>query len=371
MALSAEGLEGIVACESSISSIEGDDLRFRGINIDELVAHSNYEETAYLLLHGKLPTKQQLDLFKERLNEHSALVPETINLINSIPKTANPMAMLRTVVSMLGIIDVDAKDNTMEANYRKARRLIAKIPIIIATFYRVRNGHESIVPKKEYTIAENFLYTLTGEKPRPEFVKAMDTALIIHADHELNASTFAARVTVATLSDMHSGVTSALGALKGPLHGGANEKVMEMIEAIGSIDKVDSFIERALTNKEKIMGFGHRVYKNDVDPRAKHLKNLSKQLCEISDMMNKHEISNRIEQLMKQKKNLSPNVDFYSATVYSSMGIPRDLFTPIFAASRIAGWASHIIEQLENNRLIRPRAEYTGTKSNYVPIEKR
>lgn len=281
------------------------------------------------------------------------------------------MAALRSAVSSLALFDAEANDMSPEANVRKAIRLQAQLPVIVAAIARVRENQPLVEPKSDRSIAYNFLYMLKGEEPADIAVKALDKALVLHADHELNASTFAARVTVATLSDIYSGITSAIGTLKGPLHGGANEQVMAMLEEIGSIDRVESYIENALNNKQKIMGFGHRVYKNG-DPRAKHLQRMSHELGKLTGNMKWYDMSVMIEKLVDSKKGLKPNVDFYSASVYTALDIPRDLFTPIFAMSRVSGWTAHILEQYEDNRLIRPRAEYVGPRNNqYKPIDQR
>jgi citrate synthase len=366
-----KGLEGIVATTSSISSIIDGVLTYRGIDIDDLAEHSSFEEVAYLLWYGKLPTKSELDQLRSDLGSNAAIVDSVIQQIKLYPKDTNSMAALRTAVSSLALYDDEANDMSPEANLRKAIRLQAQLPTVIAAFARIRDGKEPIAPKSGVSISYNFLYMLTGKEPEAIAVEALDKALVLHADHELNASTFAARVTVATLSDIYSGVTSAIGALKGPLHGGANEAVMAMLEEVGGVENVESFINEKLANKEKIMGFGHRVYKNG-DPRAKHLQKMSYELGKITNNMTWYDMSIKIEAMVTGQKGLKPNVDFYSASVYTSLEIPRDLFTPIFAISRVSGWTAHILEQYENNRLIRPRAEYTGpVTQKYVPIENR
>ncbi|REK64851.1 MULTISPECIES: citrate synthase [Cohnella] len=366
-----KGLEGIVAATSSISSIVDGVLTYRGINIDELAEKATFEEVAYLLWHGKLPTRKELDELIAQLGEYAAVSPEVIAGLRLYPKNANSMAALRTAVSSLALYDEEAQDMSREANLRKAVKLQAQLPTVVAAFARIRQGLEPVAPKKGVGVAHNFLYMLTGEEPDPVAVKALDKALVLHADHELNASTFASRVTVATLSDIYSGVTSAIGTLKGPLHGGANEAVMVMLDEIKTLDNVEPYIQNKLNNKEKIMGFGHRVYKNG-DPRAKHLQQMSRQLSELKGDSTLYEISVKIEELVTGQKGLKPNVDFYSASCYTLLGIPRDLFTPIFAISRVSGWTAHILEQLDDNRLIRPRAEYVGpVGQHYVPIEQR
>lgn len=366
-----KGLEGIVATTSSISSIIDGVLTYRGINIDDLAENATFEEVVYLLWYGKLPNRSELNQLIQDLGKYAQVPAQVLEQIKTYPKNVNSMAALRSAVSSLALYDEEANDMTPEANLRKATKLQAQITTIVAAFARIREGKEPIAPKSGVTIAENFLYMLTGNTPDKVAIEALDKALVLHADHELNASTFASRVTVATLSDIYSGVTSAIGALKGPLHGGANEAVMAMLEEIGSFENAERYINEKLANKEKIMGFGHRVYKNG-DPRAKHLQKMSHELAKITGNMNWYNMSIKIEELVTGQKGLKPNVDFYSASVYTSLEIPRDLFTPIFAISRTSGWTAHILEQYENNRLIRPRAEYTGPSHQaYVPIENR
>jgi citrate synthase len=366
-----KGLEGIVATTSSISSIIDGVLTYRGIDIDDLAEKATFEEVAYLLWFGKLPNQAELSKLRADLSANAAIPNAVISQMKLYPKDTNAMAALRTAVSSLALYDNGANDMSKEANILKAIKLQAQIPTIIAAFARIREGKEAISPKTGVSIAENFLYMLTGENPDKIAIEALDKALVLHADHELNASTFAARVTVATLSDIYSGVTSAIGALKGPLHGGANEAVMAMLEDIGSLENVEAYVNKKLENKEKLMGFGHRVYKNG-DPRAKHLEKMSRALGEITGNMRWYEMSIKIEEMVTGQKGLKPNVDFYSASCYTSLQIPRDLFTPIFAISRASGWTAHILEQYENNRLIRPRAEYVGPVNQaYIPIETR
>ncbi|MDP5274415.1 citrate synthase [Chengkuizengella axinellae] len=371
MTAPTKGLEGIVATTSSVSSIIDGVLTYRGINIDDLAEKATFEEVVYLLWFGKLPNQTELEQFSKQLVENMVIPNEVLDQIKLFPKGANAMAALRTAVSSLALYDVEAEDMSKEANVRKAIRLQAKIPTIISAFARIREGKDPIQPKKDASLCYNFLYTLTGEEPDPVAIEALDKALILHADHELNASTFASRVTVATLSDVYSGVTSAIGTLKGPLHGGANEAVMVMLEEIETTQNAEPYIEKKLENKEKIMGFGHRVYKTG-DPRAKHLQKMSYELGKITGNMKWYDMSVIIDKMITEKKGLKPNTDFYSASVYTSLQIPRDLFTPIFAFSRVSGWTAHILEQLDNNRLIRPRAEYIGPANQpYVDIENR
>lgn len=366
-----KGLEGVVAAQSSICSIVDGVLCYGGIEIDELAEKATFEEVVYLLWHGVLPKREQLAALKQELGANAAIPQEVIDNIRSYPAGVHPMAVLRTAVSLLALYDPESQDLSAEANYRKSIRLVAQTPTIVAAFARIRKGLEPVAPNPEYSIAKNFLYMLTGEEPSETAVKAFDTALILHADHEFNASTFAARVTVATLTDIYSGIVSAIGTLKGPLHGGANEQVAAMLEKIGSLDNVEPYIRKALDNKEKIMGFGHRVYKNG-DPRAKWLRQMSKELTQQTGRSELYEMSTKIEEIVTSEKGLKPNVDFYSASVYVSLGLEKDLFTPIFAISRMSGWTAHIMEQYENNRLIRPRAEYTGpVNRHYVPIDQR
>ena len=370
---SPKGLEGVVALESGISSIIGSVLTYRGISIDELAENASYEEVVYLLWHGRLPTRAELDDLTSRLRASGSLPPQIVEWIKAFPHDVHPMDALRTAVSALGLYDPDTAKPPAdaEANLRKAIRLTAQIPTIVCAIQRAREGKEPIAPRSDLSIAANFVYMLNGDEPDEVSVKAIDMALVLHADHELNASTFAARETVSTLTDMHSGVVSAIGTLKGPLHGGANEAVMRMLLKIGSMDKIDQFIEDALANKEKIMGFGHRVYKNG-DPRAKHLKLMSEKLGKLKGDTRWYEMSVRIDDMVVKEKGLLPNVDFYSASTYYSLGIPIELFTPVFATSRISGWLAHIMEQYADNRLIRPRADYTGpVDQHYIPIDER
>ncbi|KFZ39591.1 MULTISPECIES: citrate synthase [Thermoactinomyces] len=367
----AKGLEGIVACSSEISSIIDGVLTYRGYNIDDLADNATFEEVAFLLWKGHLPTRSELDELKKNFEDYAEIPDVIYEQLKAYPKDVHPMGVLRTAVSTLALYDEEADDNSLEANQRKAIKLTAKIPTIITAFARIRQGLEPVAPKKGLSFAANFLYMLTGEEPSDVSVKAFDKALVLHADHELNASTFAARVTTGTLSDIYSAVTTAVGTLKGPLHGGANERVMAMLEEIGSPDRIETVIQDKLDRKEKIMGFGHRVYKNG-DPRAKHLREMSRQLSAQHGDTKWYDMSTSIEKLVTEKKGLKPNVDFYSASVYTYLGIPRDLFTPIFAMSRVTGWTAHILEQYRDNRLIRPRAEYVGpTNQRYVPVENR
>lgn len=367
-----KGLEGIIATTSSISSIIDDSLAYVGYNIDVLANNSSFEEVIYLLWHKKLPTMEELKEFKQLLAHNAELPPSLIEQMKLMPlNEVHPMAVLRSAVSLLGTYDESADLMDNHANYMKAVKLQAKIPTIVTTFSRLRKGLDPVAPRSDLGFAANFLYMLTGNEPENISIEAFNKALVLHADHELNASTFTARVCVATLSDVYSGITSAIGALKGPLHGGANEAVMKMLSEIGSVDQVEEYIKEKMERKEKIMGFGHRVYRKG-DPRAKHLKEMSRRLTDLSGESHLYEMSIKIESLLKEEKNLVPNVDFFSASVYHSLGIDHDLFTPIFAVSRVSGWLAHILEQYENNRLIRPRADYVGPERlEYIPVNQR
>jgi citrate synthase len=367
----SKGLEGVVALESGISSIIGSTLTYRGIDIDELALSASYEEVVYLLWFAKLPNRKELDEFCGQLRAGAAVPNEVFEAMARFPKNNHPMDGLRTAVSLLGLYDPDTADMSKEANLRKATRLTAQVPVLVAALSLLYNDRKPIAPREDLNIAANFIYMLTGKEPDDVATKAIDTALVLHADHELNASTFAARETVSTLSDMHSGVISAIATLKGPLHGGANEAVMRMLLEIGDYSKVDQFISDALSGKKKIMGFGHRVYKNG-DPRAKHLRRMSEEIGKLKGETKWYEMSARIDDIVTKEKGLLPNVDFYSASTYYMLGLPIDLFTPVFASSRISGWLAHIMEQYADNRLIRPRADYTGpVDQHYIPVEKR
>jgi len=370
-----KGLEGIVATNSRICYIDGDQgvLAYLGIDIHELAEHSNFEETCHLLWFGKLPTQAELAALKKRLADERNLDAGIITLLQNAPKSALPMDVLRTAVSALSFYDPDEKKSDHDANVAKAIRLTSQIAMIVAAYDRIRKGLAVIEPDPSLSHAANFLLMLTGKKPSPTAERALDIALILHADHELNASTFAARVTAATLSDMHSAITSAIGALKGPLHGGANEAVFRILETINAsgANPVDH-VKGMLAQKKKVPGFGHRVYRTE-DPRATHLRKMSHDLCASSGQAQWYEMSHQIEEFVKAEKKLNANVDFYSASTYHVLGIDVDLFTPIFAVSRVSGWAAHVIEQLDDNRLIRPRAEYLGPQypNRYIAMEQR
>jgi len=374
-AVAAKGLEGIVAANSGICWIDGDAgvLAYRGIDIHELAEHSTFEETTYLLWHGKLPTQGELKEFSAQLAAARRLPAEIVEMLRSFPKTATPMEVLRTAVSALSFYDPDEKAVDHDSNVRKSFDLTAQIAMLVAAFDRIRKGKELIKADTRLSHAGNFLWMLTGEKPSETATKAFDLALILHADHELNASTFAARVIAATLADVHSAITGAIGALKGPLHGGANEAVMRMLFDIDKkgADPVEH-VRGMLAEKKKVSGFGHRVYHTE-DPRATHLRKMSEDLGRSAHNAKWFEMSQEIEKFVKAEKKLNANVDFYSASTYTTLGIDLDLFTPIFAVSRIAGWAAHVIEQLDDNRLIRPRAEYIGPEypTKYVALSAR
>jgi citrate synthase len=370
-----KGLEGIVATNSSICYIDGDRgvLAYRGIDIHELADHSTFEETCYLLWFGRLPKRDELTDLQERLAQARHLDPAIIQLLRNVPKGALPMNVLRTAVSALAFYDPDEKNNDHDANVRKAIRLTSQIAMIVAAYDRMRKGRPIVEADPSLSHAANFLLQLNGSKPSATAERALDIALILHADHELNASTFAARVTAATLADMHSAITSAIGALKGPLHGGANEAVFRILQSIDSRkgDAVEH-VSNMLAQKKKVPGFGHRVYHTE-DPRATHLRVMSQDLGRASGQPQWYEMSEKIEKFVKAEKKLNANVDFYSASTYHVLGIDEDLFTPVFAVSRISGWAAHVIEQLDDNRLIRPRADYLGPEypNPYVAMEKR
>ncbi len=368
---STAGLRDVVALASSITSIEDGVLCYRGINIDELAENASFEEVIYLLWHGELPKREARDELRETLATQAVLPQGLVELMKSFPRRTTPMEGLRTAISALAMFDAEAEDMSEGANERKAIRIQAQMASAVAAYERIRNNREVLAPRPELTLAGNFLYMLRGTMPDPLGVRALDKAFILHADHELNASTFAARVAAATLTDMHSAVVAAICALKGPLHGGANEQVMKMLNEIGLPERADAYIRNKLQSKEKIMGFGHAVYK-DGDPRAKHLREMSRQLGKLTNQEQWYKMSVLIEEIVTGAKGLKPNVDFYSASVYHYLNVARDLFTPIFAISRTSGWVAHILEQYSNNKLIRPRAEYTGPREqHYVAVENR
>jgi citrate synthase len=369
----SKGLEGIVAAHTRLSDVRGDigQLIYCGYDIDELAGKVSYEEVVYLLFHNHLPNQTELAELKATLAGYRGLPQGVIEMLKGFPADCPPMHALRTGVSALGCFDTVADDDTMDAQRRKALRLIDQIPVVTAYFHRARQGLPLIHPDPTLGEAANFLYMLDGEKPSAEKVSTMDLCYVLHADHGMNASTFSARVTIATLSDMYSAITTAIGTLKGPLHGGANEGVIKMLQEIGTLAKVDAYVEECLKQKRKIMGIGHRVYKV-LDPRAPHLKRMAQVLSAKLGEPKWIQMSDRIAELMLAQKNLHANVDFYSATVYYSLGIPTDLFTPIFAIARTSGWTAHVLEQLADNRLIRPQSVYTGAVGfKVVPLENR
>lgn len=372
-AVVAKGLKGVLAGDSSICLVDGatGKLLYRGYNVDDLAENCTFEEVAYLLFQGELPTPFQLDEFRARLNRHMTLPTELCTFLKSLPKTAPPMTALRTAISLAGAQDPDAEDESLESNYEKSIRLTALHSILVPAIKRVREGKEPVAPKKELGLAANFMYMLNDRVPTPDEVKAMDLILILHAEHSFNASTFAARVIIATMTDIYSAVTGAIGALKGKLHGGANTEVLKNLLALGSVDKVAPWVKATRENKGKFMGFGHAVY-NTEDPRAKHLKELSRRLGKEKGEPKWFDMSVEIEKLVTPAIGKHCNVDFYSASLQHYMGIPGELFTCVFAASRIVGWCAHILEQLADNKIIRPSVNYIGpAERRFVPIDRK
>jgi citrate synthase len=367
-----KGLEGVVACTTAVSSIIDATLCYRGYTIEDLSENSHFEETAYLLWNDKLPTAAELETFKKEIAAELTLDAQLLEVLKKVPTHGvHPMAWLRTAVSLVAHFDNEAQDNSVDANRRKGIRMLAKMGTLVSTFEAIRQGRNPVAPVAGKSIAWNFLYTLSGKEPDAELVKVFDICLVLHADHELNCSAFATRVTASSLSDMYSAIVSAIGALKGPLHGGANEQVMLMLKRIGTVENAHQFIKDALANKEKVMGFGHRVYKNG-DPRAAVLRKMSEKLTKKIGEGHWYEMSALIDDTVQAEKGLLPNVDFYSATVYYAMGIPIDLYTPIFAVSRIGGWVAHAFEQYANNRIYRPRGQWVGRQGlKYTLIEQR
>ena len=366
----AAGLEGIVAAESEICYIDGyaGILSYRGYNIHTLAENAVFEEVIYLLWHGRLPNRVELDQLRTDLAANRSIARPIIDFLAGVPKAA-PMDVLRTAVSMLSLHDAEAGDMSPEANARKALKLMAQTPTIVTSFDRLRNGKPLVEDDPKLGFAANFLYSLTGKRPDDIMERAFDVALTLHADHELNASTFAGRVTAATLSDIYSSVTSAIGALKGPLHGGANQDVIKILLELGGEADAVARAKDTFARKAKLPGFGHRVYRTE-DPRATHLRVLSEELGKRTGHTELYKMSSAMERTVKEEKGLNANVDFYSASTYYSLGIPVDLFTPVFAVSRMSGWTAHILEQYHNNRLIRPRAEYKGNPDGmpWIPI---
>ena len=372
-AVKGSGLRNVVAGESSISTIDGTRglLSYRGIDIHELARHSTFEEVVFLLHRGSLPGRAPLQALRAQLARERPIPDTVLSVLRALPRTAHPMTTLRTAVSALGGLDPDAGDDDLPAASRKALRLTAQMATVVAALDRVRNGRAPVAPDARLPHAANFLYMLSGERPGEPAARAMDVALVLHADHEFNASTFAARVAASTLSDVHGAITAALATLKGPLHGGANEAVMRALEEIGRPERVAEWVRETLAAKRKIMGFGHAVYRTE-DPRATHLRELARRMGEESRQGRWYEITAALETAARSGKTLYPNVDLYSASLYRALGIPTDLFTPVFAVSRVAGWTAHVLEQVSNNKLIRPESEYVGPRDvPYVPIEQR
>lgn len=370
----SEGLEGVIVAESSISYVDGraGRLVYRGYAIEDLARESTFEETSKLLLDGVLPTRPELEAFERGLKAERALDATTLAAVSAFAPDASPMSALRTGVSMLGMTDPDRDDDGPEATRRKAIRLIARFPTLVAAFHRIRSGSEPVEPRSDLGHAANFLYMLSGVEPDPADARVLDVCLILHAEHGMNASTFSARVTAATLSDIHSALVSAIGTLKGPLHGGANQEVMKMLLEIDA-DGIEpaEHVRRKLAAGSKVMGFGHRVYRT-MDPRAPLLRGFSKELGERAGEPRWYRMSEEILETMKSEKGIDPNVDFFSASTYHALGIPLDLFTPIFAIARASGWATHVEAQYAHNRLIRPRANYVGERDlRYIPIDER
>ncbi len=364
------GLEGVIAGETGISTVSGG-LSYRGYSIEDLARHGTFEEVSYLLLYGELPSAEQLDEFRKRLKAAAQVPRPIIDALRQIPATTPPMDVLRSGASMLAHWDPDVNDNSHDANMRKAERLLAQLPVVMAARHRLKQGKEPVMSESGRSLASNCLQMLFRADPSPGHVKAMDVSLILYAEHEYNASTFTARVIVSTLADLHSAVAGAIGALKGPLHGGANEKVLEVLKQVGKKDNADAWVRAALARKEKIMGFGHRVYKEG-DPRAVYLKELCGQLAKETGNEDLEAMADVMERVIWDEKKLPPNLDWPSARLYHYMGLPVELFTPLFVLSRVAGWSAHVIEQLDNNRLIRPRARYMGAeRRSWKPLAER
>ncbi len=367
------GLEGVIAGTSSICDLSSTgDLLYRGYSIQDLAENATYEEVAYLLLLGKLPNRKELKKFASELAKKRALPDGVASIIHKLPKNSHPMDVLRTGVSLLGLYDGKHQDTSKEANLERATNLISQVPILLADFYRYAHGLKNIGADKTLNNAENLLYMLTGKHPDELWAKVFDVSMILYAEHELNASTFSARVTASTLTDIYSAITSAIGTLRGPLHGGANEAVAKMLLEIGDVSKAEAWVKAALSRRQRVMGFGHRIHKTSEDPRSAIIKRSAKELGEHTGNTKWYDICVVIEDEMRKQKNLYPNLDLYTAVVYLLMGIPIELYTPIFVCSRLAGWSAHIIEQQENNRLIRPRSIYTGPKNlQYLQLDER
>ena len=355
------GLEGVVAATTRLCDLDGINgrLAYQGYSIEDLARHASFEEVVWLLWHGELPRADDLTAFRKELTEAGPLPAEAVKVLKLLPKTMHPMRVLQLGVALLGGLDPDAEDSSPEANRRKAVRLVARVSSLTTAYHRIRIGRRPIAPRPDLSHAANFLYMLSGRKPRVVPTRAFDAALVLYAEHELNASTFTARVVASTLADMHSAVSAAVGALKGPLHGGAGEAVMRTLEEIGQPDNADAFTRQALAEKRRLMGFGHRVYKAG-DPRAKILRTLAAKACRNSSEAVWYETAIKLHEAVNREKGLIPNVDFYSAPLFKALGIPVDLFIPVIAVSRIAGWTANLMEQYHDNRLIRPRADYVG-----------
>jgi citrate synthase len=367
------GLADVIAAETALSHIDGEAGRlwYRGYDIHALAGQGSFAEALFLLWYGELPGRVELAAFEGLLAAERELPGPLQRVLGEVADAGPPMAALRTAVSVLGQLDPEAEDASQEANLRKSARLVAQIPTAVAAIARRASGREPVDPDPGLSHAANFLYMLSGETPGETEAEALDTSLLLYLEHGLNASTFACRVVASTLSDMYSAVTAGLGALKGPLHGGANQRAMAMLLEIGEPGDVEGWIDAALARKQKVMGFGHRVYRTE-DPRATHLRRLSAELARSRGDDRWHELARRTEETMRERTGLACNVDFYCATVYHALGLPLDLFTPLFAAGRAGGWAAHVMEQYRDNRLIRPRAAFTGTLDRpYVPIERR
>jgi citrate synthase len=361
------GLEGVIAGETAISTVSGG-LSYRGYSIEELARHGTFEEVAYLLLYGELPNAEQLDNFRQRLGAAAQVPGPIVDALRQFPPSTSPMDVLRSATSMLAHWDPDVNDNSHTANIRKAERLLAQLPVVMAARHRIKQGKEPVMAESGRSLAANCLHMLFRAEPSPGHIKAMDVSLILYAEHEFNASTFTARVIVSTLSDLHSGIAGAIGALKGPLHGGANEKVIDVLREVGTRENAEPWIRAALARKEKVMGFGHRVYK-DGDPRAVYLKELCGQLAKETGNEELEAMADVIQRVIWEEKKLPPNLDWPSARLYHYMSLPIELYTPLFVLSRVSGWSAHVIEQLDNNRLIRPRARYTGPERRpWVPL---
>jgi citrate synthase len=367
------GLEGVVAATTRLCDLDGVNgrLAYQGYAIEDLARHASFEEVVWLLWQGELPREADLATFRKELSEAASLPADAVKALKLLPKTMHPMRMLQMGVALLGGLDPDAEDNSPDANRRKATRLVARVSSLTTAFHRIRNGRRPIAPRPDLSHAANFLYTLSGRKPRVVPARAFDAALVLYAEHELNASTFTARVVASTLSDMHSAVSAAIGALKGSLHGGAGEAVMKTLEEIGQPENADAFTRQALADKRRLMGFGHRVYRAG-DPRAKILRTLAAKACRNSAEPVWFETALKLHEAVNREKGLIPNVDFYSAPLFKALGIPVDLFVPVIAVSRIAGWTANLLEQYQDNRLIRPRADYAGPAARgFRPLSER